>query len=393
MSNLASEQLKVKLSPKSGHEYEILVGSNVLSKLGALARKSLNEKARRISLVSNPKVFRLYGEKAMKSLKESGYDVSPWLMKDGERYKNWRSLQEALNFFSSLKLTRSDAVVALGGGVVGDLAGFAASIYLRGIEFLQVPTTLLSQIDSSVGGKTGINTDYGKNLIGAFHQPNGVLIDIETLQTLPQRELVAGFCEAVKHSAISSRELFMQTQNFLQNFPVSNHKKLFSSQNEKQFRHDLQKIIIANVAFKAEIVAGDEHENAIRADARSRKILNFGHTIGHALEKVTDYKRFKHGEAVGLGMMVVGEMSKRLGKLTQNELKLLNDVLRRVGRLPDASDISPEKLIAAFAHDKKAVGDSIQWVLLEQIGRASIEDGKNIPEKVLRESLRAALQS
>ncbi|HYP49478.1 MAG TPA: iron-containing alcohol dehydrogenase, partial [Pyrinomonadaceae bacterium] len=176
-------------------EYEIRVGADLLDNIGDFAKNLLNEKTGRICLFSNPTVYGLYGERAEQSLQNAGFDVSAFLMKDGERHKNWHSLEAALDFFSEQKLTRVDAVVALGGGVVGDLAGFASAIYLRGIPFIQVPTTLLAQIDSSVGGKTGINSATVKNSIGAFYQPRGVLVDIETLQTLAPRELAAGFYE------------------------------------------------------------------------------------------------------------------------------------------------------------------------------------------------------
>ena len=174
-----------------GLNYKVEIGHGLLPRSGGWARDCLPEKTKKIALVSNPKVFGLYGETVRESLEKSGFEVFVWLMKDGERYKNFRSLEIALEFFSRNKLTRTDAAIALGGGVVGDLTGFASAIYLRGIDFLLVPTTLLSMIDSSVGGKTAVNTDFGKNLIGAFHQPRGVLIDVETIETLPRRELTA----------------------------------------------------------------------------------------------------------------------------------------------------------------------------------------------------------
>ena len=189
-------------------EYEIKIGHNIQNDCGEWARKSLSKDTRKIALVSNRKVFSLYGETVEKSLKKAGFDTFVWLMKDGETHKNFRSLETALKFFSRHQIKRTDAVVALGGGVVGDLAGFAAAIYLRGIDFLQIPTTLLAMIDSSVGGKTAVNTEFGKNLVGAFHQPKGVLIDVETLKTLPRRELTAGFCEAVKQAAIAEPKTF-----------------------------------------------------------------------------------------------------------------------------------------------------------------------------------------
>jgi 3-dehydroquinate synthase len=372
-------------------DYEIRVGAGLLDDIGDFAKNLLSEKTGRICLFSNPKVYTLYGERAEQSLKNAGFDVSAFLMKDGERHKNWHSLEAALAFFSEQKLTRVDAVVALGGGVVGDLAGFASAIYLRGIPFIQVPTTLLAQIDSSVGGKTGINSATLKNSIGAFYQPRGVLVDIETLQTLAPRELAAGFYEVVKHAALSGEALFAQTQNFLQEFPLNEFPELFADK-KADFLTALQDLIAANIAFKAEIVAGDERETVGRNDNRSRKILNFGHTIGHALEQLTGYKQLKHGEAVAYGMLAVADLSKRLGKLNENDINLLNEVLLSVGKLPELKNTASEQVIAALAHDKKAVGDSFKWILLERIGRAAIVDNKEIPSEFVRESLRMILR-
>jgi 3-dehydroquinate synthase len=196
---------------ESAHAYGVSIESDSLKNCGDWAQKCFARQAGKIVLISNKKVFGLYGEAVVASLEKQGFEVFVWLMPDGEKHKNFRVLEKAVKFVGEKKLKRSDGIAALGGGVVGDLAGFAAAIYLRGIAFLQIPTTLLAMIDSSVGGKTGVNTDFGKNLIGAFHQPHGVLIDVETLKTLPRRELTAGFCEAVKQAAIADRNLFDQT--------------------------------------------------------------------------------------------------------------------------------------------------------------------------------------
>ncbi len=280
---MIQKTLSINISETS-RRYKIEIGHNSLKNCGDWARNCLADSTQKIALVSNAKVFRLYGEKVKNSLEAAGFEVFVFLMKDGERHKNFRVLENLLCFFSENKLTRSDAVVALGGGVVGDLAGFAAAVFLRGIQFLQIPTTLLAMIDSSVGGKTAVNSAFGKNLIGAFHQPVGVLVDSETLQTLEKRELTAGFCEAVKQGAIAGEDLFNQTAGFLQNFSPDKFKKHFSDEN---FIVNLENLLAAQIAFKAEIVAGDERESVARADAKSRKILNFGHTVGHALEKIT----------------------------------------------------------------------------------------------------------
>ena len=363
------------------HSYEILIGAGTLARLGDEARRLLTPQARRIVIISNPKVFNLYGEAAVKSLRAADFTVDYWLMGDGERHKSLRTLESALGFLADTGLERSDAIVSLGGGVVGDLAGFAAAVYLRGISFLHVPTTLLAQVDASVGGKTAVNLKSGKNLVGAFHSPRAVLIDTDTLRTLPARELTAGWCECIKQGAVGSRKLFDETCRFLE-----------THNGSAPGADRLSQIIAAQCAFKASIVRNDERENINRTDHRSRRILNFGHTTAHALEVITGYKRFRHGEAVGYGMLVAGEISARLGLLDAAELETLKSGVRLCGPLPRASDLDHHLLMNAFTHDKKSVGGSIKWVLLERIGRARIVDGSNISPHILRASLRAALQ-
>lgn len=371
-------------------DYDISIGHNFLKDSGDWARQCLSRQTGKLAVVSNRKVFRLYGETVETSLNKAGFETGVWLMNDGERYKNFRSLENALKFFSENRLSRTDAVVALGGGVVGDLAGFASAIYLRGINFLQFPTTLLAMIDSSVGGKTAVNTEFGKNLIGAFYPPKGVLVDVGTLQTLHKREITAGLCEAVKQGAIGSRKLFDQTAAFLEKYPFDKFKGNFS---DEQFLIELKDLIYSQIAFKAEIVDQDERENTERIDAKSRKILNFGHTLAHALEKVTDYKYFKHGEAVGYGILFAAEIAKKLDILAKDELELLNDVLHRVGNLPQIPRISSERIIEAIKFDKKSVSGSVQWILLKNIGQPIILSDKEIPISIIKKSLANILKN
>jgi 3-dehydroquinate synthase len=367
----------------SSSNYVVDVTSGSLRRVGEWANECLGGRLRKAVIVSNLTVFDLYGESVRRSLVKAGSEVSVWLMKDGERHKNIRSLEAAVKHFSQQRLTRDDVIIALGGGVVGDLAGFAAAVHLRGIRFLQVPTTLLSMIDSSVGGKTGVNTEFGKNLVGSFHRPAGVLIDVETLNTLPRRELTAGLCEAVKQGALSGRKLFEETKAYLADLEPS------------RTNIDIEgsvRMIAHQIAFKASIVEQDETEKTGRLDARSRKILNFGHTFGHALEKVTNYRRLKHGEAVGYGMMLAGELSKNLDLFTQNELKSLNDVVHLAGTLPPVDDIDPESIFEAFKFDKKSTGDSLNWVLLKGIGKPVILPEKDIPRSVLTRAVKTILK-
>ncbi len=382
------KNISVKLN-ESAHGYKVKIGNDSLKNSGVWARECLPRRTKKVVLISNRKVFSLYGETVAESLKNQGFEVFVWLMKDGEKHKNFRVLEEAVGFISENKLKRTDAIVALGGGVVGDLAGFAAAIYLRGIAFLQIPTTFLAMIDSSVGGKTGVNGKFGKNLIGAFHQPNGVLIDTQTLKTLPRRELTAGFCEAVKHGAIGSRELFDKTAGFLEKYSPNRMKSCF---DDESFLDSFENLIAAQVAFKAEIVMQDEREEAERVDSKSRKILNFGHTVGHALEKATDYKVFKHGEAVGYGMLAAGEIGNISGIFNKVELNLLNDVLLRVGNLPDASAVSVERVFDALLFDKKTIGNSLQWVLLEEIGKPKIFQAEDLPKSAVEKAVKKILR-
>lgn len=266
---------------------------------------------------------------------------------------------------------------------MGDVAGFSAATYMRGIPFIQIPTTLLAQIDSSVGGKTGVNLPSGKNLVGAFHQPSAVILDIETLATLPQRELVAGWCECVKQAAVANRKLFDRTVAFLMRL----------REGGRLIHPELEKLIAAQCTFKASIVAGDERESTIRQDRGSRRILNFGHTVGHALETVTRYRRFRHGEAVGYGLLVAAELSNHLGLLPPSELELMRFGVGLCGQLPPSNDLDLQEIAGAIGRDKKNVDGQIQWVLLERIGQPRIVDGKTIRARLLQQTLKSVLRT
>lgn len=374
-----SSKLTVK-TKASAHSYNISIGHGLLEAAGPWAAGSLSDRPGRIIIVSNKKVYGFYGAIVKKSFETAGFNATVHLIGDGERFKNLKTLEGTLNAMSNAKLSRTDAVVALGGGVVGDLAGFAASIYLRGVAFLQIPTTLLSMIDSSVGGKTGVNTSFGKNLIGSFYQPSGVLIDTATLGTLPQREVTAGFCEAIKQGAIGGRSLFEETSRVLS---LINDRKISNAIQDGEFAEKLASLLRSQVAFKARIVAGDERESVTKMDASSRKVLNFGHTLAHALEKVTNYRYLRHGEAVGYGIMFAAALSKNLGLLAQDEVKLLNDVVHRAGKLPPISNIDPSDVFATFKYDKKMINNSLHWILLEKIGKPVVFPHANIPQKAL----------
>jgi len=402
----------VRVELCAGDSYDIVIGPRALDSLGGVARRALSPRARRVALVSNRRVFGLYGERAVASLRAAGFEVVHWLMGDGECFKTWATAGRALEFLAGAGLEREDAVAALGGGVVGDLAGFAAAAYMRGIALVQAPTTLLAQIDSSVGGKTGVNLREGKNLAGAFHQPRAVVADTSTVLTLPARELTAGWCEAVKHGAAGDRRLFERTVNFLsgesERRPSQQARRTKqptrgsrrgaeglnpTTEEDGEREERLAELIAEHCAFKARVVAGDVREDAERTDAGSRRVLNFGHTVGHALEAVTGYRRFRHGEAVGYGMLAAGEISRRLGLLAASELESLREAVRLAGRLPRADGLDEEAVRRATARDKKSSGGHVRWVLLEGIGRARIVDGHEVPARVVRDSIRAAVST
>ncbi len=381
-----------------GRGYEIEIGAGLLGGVGAAARRTLSPHARRIVVVSNRRVFELYGTPVVQSLSACGFRVERYLIGDGERHKNLRTVGRVVDFITACGLERSDALLALGGGVVGDVTGFAAAVYLRGVDFLQVPTTLLAQIDSSVGGKTGVNAAAGKNLIGAFHQPRHVVIDTDTLRTLPARELTAGWCEAIKQGAVGGAPLFARTRDFLLAFNDQRHGAQ-GGKNAAVERANaallpsaaLAELIARQCAFKAKIVAGDEREEINRADSRSRRVLNFGHTTAHALEALTQYRRFRHGEAVGYGMLVACEISRRAGLLAEREAATVRSVVQLAGRLPHADDLDPRSVERALAADKKAVGGEVRWVLLEKVGRARLVGARELPPGMVRDSIRVAL--
>src|SRR4030065_1490347 len=272
------EKVRVELGERS---YDIFIGKNILRNIGgSLKSFGLSPK---IAIVSNPTVYPLYGAVVEKSLKKAAFDVLSVSIPDGEEYKDLLCAEHVFNILLKAKLDRSSALVALGGGVIGDITGFAASTYMRGISYIQVPTTLLAQVDSSVGGKTGVNHRLGKNMIGTFWQPRLVWIDAETLKTLPERELLSGIAEAIKYGVIQDKELF--------DFLEVNRDKILNL-NKDALTH----IIKRSCEIKAEVVSKDEREAGLRA------ILNYGHTIGHAIETVTEYKKYLHCEGVGIGM-------------------------------------------------------------------------------------------
>ncbi len=382
---MSRRKIQIKTASASG-AYDITIEPGALATVGEWVATSA-ERGSRVAIVSNKKVLGLYGRPVVAELTRSGFAVSTHLIGDGERFKNLTTLGRTLESLGGAGITRTDSIIALGGGVVGDLAGFAAATYLRGIAFYQVPTTLLAMIDSSVGGKTGVNTRWGKNAVGAFYQPRAVLIDPEVLATLPKRELTAGFCEAVKHGAIGGKRMITNVQEFLVENPVGTLSGDLQTAGDK-----IADLITEQVEFKASIVRADERESTSNTSPKSRKILNFGHTFAHALEHVTNYRRFRHGEAVGYGMLFAAELSKRLELLGKNDIDLLYDVVGQVGGLPPVASIKPRDVLASFKHDKKAVSGSLQFILLRSIGKPMIVNENDIPRGMVLDSIKAVIQ-
>lgn len=375
------QRIRITTRPH-GREYEVIVGYELLNQIGKHARSCLGDGAGKVAVISNPTVSSLYAAGVFRSLKREGFIASKILVGDGERSKNLSTVEHNLKLLSANNFERTDAVLALGGGVVGDIAGFTAAIYQRGIRFIYAPTTLLAQVDSSVGGKTGVNLAAGKNLVGSFHQPAGVVTDVATLQTLPRRELIAGLYECIKQGAVGGRPLFDRTSSLITRI-VSKSSVL---------PDEMADLISAHCKFKASIVKNDEKEKLNGTTRQSRRILNFGHTVGHALESITNYRRFRHGEAVGLGMLVAAEISNRLGLLKTSELDLLKETVRQCGPMPRTADLNYGAVLKAITLDKKSVSGVVQWVLLEGIGKPRIVSGNQIGAKVIRESLRNTLK-
>ena len=340
------QTLNVNLGARS---YPIYVGTAILARAGEfLTQAGLRGK---VAVISNPTVAQLYLDAIDRALRQSGFQVVPILLPDGEEHKDLVSLQTIYDRLIAERLERKSCILALGGGVIGDLAGFAAATYLRGVPYVQVPTTLLAQVDSSVGGKTGVNHSDGKNLIGAFYQPTLVLIDVGVLQTLPPREVLAGLAEVIKYGVIEAPDLFVMLETEVEELRRLNHERLAET-------------ISTCCAIKARVVEADEREDDYRA------VLNFGHTVGHALEAVTGYSRFLHGEAVAIGMAKAAQISAQLGFCDRAIVARIGSLIKRTG-LPTEipGDVSLSNVIEAMEVDKKAAGGKIKFVMCAGLGR------------------------
>jgi 3-dehydroquinate synthase len=341
------QTLSVALAERS---YPIYIGSGLLDRadlvLPLLARK-------KVAVVTNTTVAPLFMERLAGALARGGVEVVRIVVADGEEHKDWSTLNTIFDALLEQHCGRDCTLIALGGGVIGDLAGFAAATYQRGVQYIQVPTTLLAQVDSSVGGKTAINHPLGKNMIGAFHQPRLVLADLETLKTLPERELRAGLAEVIKHGLIRDAAFFGWLEE--------NIERLLARDPEA-----LGHAVLRSVAIKAEIVGRDERENGLR------QLLNFGHTFGHAIETGLGYGTWLHGEAVAAGMVMAADLSHQLGLLSEADSGRIRTLLERAGLPVAATGVGSRRMQQLMSVDKKARAGRVRFVVLERLGAAAL---------------------
>ena len=354
--------------PLGGRSYEIKIEQGLLTELGReCARLGLGKGC---AIISDANVGPLFGRKARQALVEAGFEVVLLLVPAGETAKSLKSVQSCYDQLATHRLERKSFIVALGGGVVGDLAGFVAATYLRGIPLVQVPTTLLAQVDSSVGGKVGVNLAAGKNLVGAFYQPRLVLCDLDTLTALPEREYRAGLAEVIKYGIIYDASLFGRLERDM----------------PRLLRRDpkvLTEVIARCCEIKAEVVGKDETETGLRA------ILNFGHTIGHALEAISHYGKYLHGEAISIGQVAAAVISAKLLGLSEAEVTRITELFQAAG-LPIKVNLTPPQrrnLFSAMALDKKVSGGEIKFVLARRIGQ--VEFGQKVPKTAIEAVLKA----
>lgn len=337
------------LNVNVGKGYKIFIEKGLMSSCGKYIKEVSN--AAKVCLISDTNVYKIYGNTVEEQLRAVGYDVYTYIFDAGEESKTTATVISMVEFMAENGLTRNDLVVALGGGVCGDMAGFAAAIYLRGIDFVQIPTSLLAQVDSSVGGKTAVDLPQGKNLCGAFHQPVLVLIDPNTLDTLTPHFFSDGMAEVIKTGCIKSASLFEKTEN----------------QNAKDIIDD---IIFECVSIKAGVVERDEKEHGERA------LLNFGHTSGHAIEKLHNFTTISHGEAVGIGMVMITKVGEANGITEKGTSERIVNVLKKYNLMTeDSNDL--HDIITCMNADKKRTADSINFVLLSKIGESFTQKIKN----------------
>jgi 3-dehydroquinate synthase len=357
-------KITVNLNRKIGNSYEIHIGEAILDRMAMiLARNNWSE---RYVIVTDTRIDTLHGERVQQALEKTDLRVKRIAVPPGEAAKEIKTVLAVTEKLMALGADRQTALIALGGGVIGDLTGFAASIYMRGIPVIQVPTTLLAQVDSSIGGKTGVDTDSGKNLLGTFYQPKGVFIDISFLQTLPDDQFTSGLAEVVKYGAIDSPVLLDNLED----------ASAGGGLREPAF---LERIIATACRIKKGFVELDERDHGLR------RVLNFGHTVGHAVEAASGYA-LSHGESVAIGMVVAAELSEQIHHLPADDRRRIASVIRALGlpdRIPGSLDL--EEIRARIARDKKKKGETVRFVLLKKLG-VPIVNG-SIPDNLLTKTL------
>lgn len=355
-------RIRVKLKQNS---YDVIVSAGLLRRAGRELRRVLPSKASRVFVVTSPTVYHHWGGVLEVSLQQARVPYQIVQMNDGEPAKRLQSVEQLAEQMVDARADRKSLIVAFGGGVIGDSAGFLAAIFMRGVPVVQIPTTYLGQVDASIGGKTGVNLRAGKNLIGAFHQPRAVLVDPEVLDTLEDREFVAGLYEALKCGVIRDAELF--------DFMVRNRGKILARD-----RKALERTIVSSIRVKASVVAADEKESDLR------RILNFGHTVGHALEAATNYSQFLHGEAVAWGMIAAAFIAGEVRACRAETVQQIQTAVRAYAALPPVV-CSTDDVLERLTVDKKTVGGAIHFVLPERIGRTRIS--AEVPEEVVRRAV------
>ena len=351
------------------HSYEIAIAPNLTTKIGDYLETL--DIGKKILVVSNAMIFDEYGEQLITAIEHAGFSVSYEILPAGERHKTLNSTQKIYDKALENHLERSSTFIALGGGVIGDMTGFAAATWLRGINVIQIPTSLLAMVDAAIGGKTGVNHPQGKNLIGAFHQPQLVLIDPQVLKTLPEREFRAGMAEVIKYGVIWDAQLFQELETA---------KRL---DNLDQISEELLQTILAHSCqAKADVVSQDEKEGGIRA------ILNYGHTVGHAMESLTGYCLVNHGEAVAIGMSIAGKIAVKMGLWSEKESERQDQLITKAG-LPKTvpSMLEIDDILESLKRDKKVKEGKVRFVLPKTIGQATITD------QVSSETVREVIQS
>ena len=353
-------KVKVELGANS---YEIYVGSGLLAQVGHRLKK--NGFSGKLVIITDPRAKKLYGDALNQSLTKDGFSVTTLQVPEGEEQKSLETAGRLYHELTNCHAERTTPILALGGGVIGDLTGFVAATYMRGVPLIQIPTTLLAQVDSSIGGKVAVDHGQLKNKIGAFYQPRLVISDMDTLKTLPPNELANGLAEVIKSAAIRNKKFFA--------FLETNLDRIKSLDESA-----LEETVFQTVQIKAEVVEKDERDLGLR------NILNYGHTIGHAIETVSDFK-VEHGNAVAIGMLAAARISNKMGILDKNDLGRLKGIIEKAGLPTEMPDLQIEKIIQAMKHDKKVLRDKIRFVLLKSIGSAFITDEVNLSlvEKVL----------